>query len=108
MACALGGECAPEASLDAASLEKVRLVVAQYLPGMSNATSKIHRQRCGCDGTDHVCLAHLAGIKSAPPAPETTVITLSKRIESGQVRHKHFARLTLDRTGRILKLAVSR
>ena len=108
MACALGGEYAPEPSLDAASLEKVRLVVAQYLPGMSNASSKVHRQRCGCDGTDHVCLAHLAGIKTVSPAPETTVITLSKRIEAGQVRHKHFARLTLDRTGRILKLAVSR
>jgi len=108
MACALGGECETSASLDAASMEKVRLVVAQYLPGMTNAASKVHRQRCGCDGSDHVCLAHMAGAKLASPTPETTVVTLSKHIDAGEVRHKHFARLTLDRTGRILKLAVSR
>ncbi|MCJ7512788.1 MAG: CHAT domain-containing protein, partial [Anaerolineales bacterium] len=109
MACALGGQCPPDATLQAESLEKVRLVVAQYLPGMANATSKVHRQRCGCDGSDHQCLAPQAGVHSAAAsAPETTLVTLSKRIEAGQVRHTHFARLTLDRNGRILKLAVSR
>ena len=108
MACALGGDCEPSPSLDAASMEKVRLVVAQYLPGMTHAASKVHRQRCGCDSSDHICLAHKAGVKAASPAPETTVITLSKQIDAGAVRHRHFARLTLDRNGRILKLAVSR
>jgi tetratricopeptide (TPR) repeat protein len=108
MACALGGECGPVATLDPASVEKVRLVVAQYLPGMANAASKIHRQRCGCDGKDHVCLAHATGVKAAVSGPETTVVTLSKQVDAGDIRHKHFARLTLDRTGRILKLAVSR
>ncbi len=109
MACALGSDSSPAASLDAEALEKVRLVVAQYLPGMSSATRKIHRQRCDCDGLDHRCLSYHAGQKATQASgPETTVVTLSKQVEAGHIRHSHFARLTLDRNGRILKLAVSR
>ena len=55
-----------------------------------------------------MCLVHEVGVKASVPGPETTVVTLSKQVDAGDVRHKHFARLTLDRTGRILKLAVSR
>jgi hypothetical protein len=38
----------------------------------------------------------------------TTVVTLSKSISEGDRRHARYARLTLDATGKVLKLAVSR
>jgi hypothetical protein len=36
------------------------------------------------------------------------VITLSKKIPDGKRQHPHFARLTLDPEGKVMKLAVSR
>jgi hypothetical protein len=36
------------------------------------------------------------------------VITLSKTVPEGGRRHAHFARLTLDPGGKVLKLAISR
>jgi len=39
---------------------------------------------------------------------ETMVVTLSKRVKDGSVFHPHFARMTLDQGGKVIKLAVSR
>lgn len=109
IACALGGACTPIESLDSDSVAKVRAVVAQYLPGMADATSKVHPQRCSCASEDHVCMAHGPRAKAGSHSPAaTTVVTLSKQVQDGAIRHSHFARLTLDPSGRILKLAVSR
>jgi hypothetical protein len=48
-------------------------------------------------------------LKSAPAeAAQTMVVTLSKKVPVGQRLHVHIARLTLDSTGKVLKLAVSR
>jgi hypothetical protein len=48
-------------------------------------------------------------MKSAPTdGQQTVVVTLSKQISDAGRNHVHFARLTLDSTGKVLKLAVSR
>jgi hypothetical protein len=48
-------------------------------------------------------------INKAPHSAQSTlVVTLSKQVPDGQRHHPHFARLTLDENGKILKLAVSR
>jgi hypothetical protein len=48
-------------------------------------------------------------MKSVPAeGQQTVVVTLSKSIPDGGRKHVNFARLTLDSTGKVLKLAVSR
>jgi len=109
VACALGSENMPLDSLQPETYDRVKTIVAQYLPGLADASAQIHAQHCGCDGRDHSCPCSQLGLKSAPAgARQTMVVTLSKQIPDGERRHLHIARLTLDTTGKVLKLAVSR
>ncbi len=107
--CALG-ECdiSPD-KMKPGSLKKVKLIVSQYLPGMQDATCKIHPQHFHCSGEDHTCPTMQMGAKSqASSASGSTIITLSKHILDGDLSHPHFARITLDASGKVTKLAVSR
>lgn len=108
-ACALGGPCIPGEELDSEAQARVKSIVARYLPGMQGATCRIHTQHQGCDAEDHLCPSHQVGMKDLPQSDEEAmVVTLSKSIQSGERNHPHFARLTLDPAGKVLKLAVSR
>ena len=108
-ACALGGPVLDPDDLEPIMLSKVRSIVSSYLPGMSDAVCRIHPQRHACNGTDHMCPTHQLNMNKAPLRVQSTlVVTLSKQVLDGQRHHPHFARLTLDENGKILKLAVSR
>jgi hypothetical protein len=108
-ACALGGRDLTEQDIQSEALGRVKSIVAQYLPGLSDAECHIHPQHCGCDGEGHICPTHQLGIKAGPvQANQTYVVTFSKQIPSGSRNHSHYARLTLDSSGKVLKLAVSR
>lgn len=107
-ACAKGGTM-QESDLDPEAKARVDEIVARYLPGMSGASCRIRDQHQGCQGDDHVCPSIQVGMKGLPQSGmQTKVISLSKRIPSQGVEHPHFARVTLDHAGRVLKLAVSR
>jgi hypothetical protein len=109
MACALGTPDIPVADLQPETFERVKTIVTQYLPGLADAPTRIHAQNCGCEGRDHVCPCSQLGIKAAPAeGQQTMVVTLSKHVPDGRRTHVHYARLTLDSTGKVLKLAVSR
>lgn len=109
IACALGAANIPADDLQPETLDRVKTIVAQYLPGLADANAKVHSQHCGCDGRDHLCPCSQLGMKSAPAeTQQTVVVTLTKHISDGGRKHVHFARLTLDSTGKVLKLAVSR
>lgn len=108
-ACAKGHAALEAAELDRESQSRVDQIVAKYLPGMQGATCTIHEQHQGCRGEDHVCPSVQVGMKDLPRSGAMTkVITLSKRTPYAGVEHPHFARVTLDQSGRVLKLAVSR
>lgn len=108
-ACALGGPVLKPEDLEPLMMSKVRSIVSSYLPGMSDAICRIHPQRHACNGTDHNCPTHQLSMNKIPQgAQPTLVVTLSKQVPDGQRHHPHFARLTLDEQGKILKLAVSR
>jgi hypothetical protein len=108
-ACALGGRDLTEQEIQSEALTRVKSIVAQYLPGLSDAECHIHPQHCGCDGQGHMCPTHQLGIKvGAADDKQTYVVTFSKQIPSGSRHHSHYARLTLDPSGKVLKLAVSR
>jgi tetratricopeptide (TPR) repeat protein len=109
-ACALGECCPPEGSeLDGTSTDRVRNIVSHYLPGMADAQARVHSQHCGCSGQGHTCPTSQLGSKQAGYTDVgTTVVTLSKAISEGDRRHARYARLTLDPSGKVLKLTVSR
>jgi len=108
--CALGGPTMNEFDLDEESRQRVKSIVSRYLPGMAGAACSIHPQHAGCNSDDHQCPSHQLGIKAIPASPdrETVVVTLSKHYAADSRHHPHFARLTLDKSGKVLKLAVSR
>ena len=108
-ACALGGQDLIEGQITSEALGRVKSIVAQYLPGLSDAECHIHTQHCGCEGNDHTCPSHQLGQKAIPAdGHETYVVTFSKQVPAGARQHSQYARLTLDPSGKVLKLAVSR
>jgi len=94
----------------------VKSVVHQYLPGMKDANVQMSYEHIVCDGGSCRPVFFLksqnVGIPSENPPPlrnpSRKVITLSKHIDSSNLVHKHFARLTIDNTGKLVKLVVSR
>jgi tetratricopeptide (TPR) repeat protein len=108
-ACALGGPQIEQEQLSATTMKKIELILAQYLPGMQDASCSIHHQHVNCDGSDHACPTHLLGQKNiSAETSSPLVVTLSKSFSDGGRTHPHFARLTLDPAGKVMKLAVSR
>ncbi len=108
-ACSLGGTTIPQDELSPVTMKRIEHIVAQYLPGMQQAVCSIHDQRIECAGEEHTCPSGNFTKKSTTQsASGAMVITLSKHIADGKRRHPHFARLTLDPQGKVMKLAVSR
>jgi hypothetical protein len=108
-ACAKGGQEIPQDSIDQATAEKIESIVSKYLPGMQSAVCTIHNQQISCHVADHTCPSQDFEAKSASKiVGNTMVVTLSKQVKSGDRNHPHYARLTLDKQGKVLKLAVSR
>ncbi len=96
-------------------VSQVKQVVSQYLPGMEDAHILYSQERAGCDGHDHTCPTAQLGAKSLPNhQPHRRVITLSKTlaIKDNHTltihQHPQYARLTLDGSGKLVKLVVSR
>lgn len=108
-ACSKGSKQLSPEDLDPAIKERIQSILSQYLPGMTDAHCRIHPQTWSCASMEHDCPTHRFGTKSqAQGAKETMVVTFAKKIPEGPRHHSRFARLTLDRGGRVLKLAVSR
>jgi hypothetical protein len=90
-------------------LNYVKHVVSQYLPGMSDAQVRITHEHSGCEGIGHQCPSAAMGTKARPAqSPSRQVVTLSKTIQQAAFVHRHYARLTLDSQGKLVKLVVSR
>ncbi|HEX6303612.1 MAG TPA: hypothetical protein VFZ76_05435 [Anaerolineales bacterium] len=113
--------------IPAGTLAEVKHIVQQYLPGMQDAEVLLTQEHANCRGGNHTCpTSQLGRLSRAPRQASRSVVTLSKRIlhpgimapgdqdanwdEDAQAPHVHwhYARLTLDQDGNIVKLAVSR
>jgi tetratricopeptide (TPR) repeat protein len=87
----------------------VKHVVAQYLPGMEDANFHFSREHAQCSGSGHQCPTGQLRAKAKPGRqPKRSLVTLSKHVEEENCVHSHYARLTLDDEGRLVKLVVSR
>ena len=84
--------------------------MAQYLPGMSDAKWRVAYSHAQCVSKHNCPTAQLAKFQKSAlkRAPHTTVVTLSKTFLAKDRVHPHYARVTLDENGALMKLAVSR
>ena len=106
-ACALGGPDLLSVEPDSVTTEKVRAIVSKYLPSMVDANCQLRTQHWGCADPNHACPTQQIGIKSIG-SNEVYVLTLGKQLVGGAQLHPSYARLTMDKSGKLLKLAVSR
>ncbi len=92
------------------TMARIKSVVAQYLPGMSDARWRVAYSHAQCTSKHNCPTAHLAKFQKSPlkHTPHTTVVTLSKMLHAKDRAHHHYARVTLDEHGAVVKLAVSR
>ncbi|HEX9596839.1 MAG TPA: hypothetical protein VF982_08180, partial [Anaerolineales bacterium] len=88
------------------TLATVKSVVAEYLPGMLGSKMTYSHEHVDCLG--HNCTLPHAHTKSAGLAPTRSLVTLSKKVPSGNLTHPQYARITMDAAGKVVKMAVSR
>ena len=97
----------PHPEIQAETIEQVKMIVEQYLPGMTDANFTF--------GFEQVEINEQSGASSkvihkgqSEQILHRSVVTLSKQIQGVNKIHNHYARLTLDDSGNIIKMAVSR
>jgi hypothetical protein len=88
-------------------MHHVKQVVKTYLPGMSDAVLTYSLEHSECQGDE--CLNQRLNNKSKPAKrPNRQLVTLSKQIIQETNMHQRYARITLDKHGKVVKVAVSR
>lgn len=104
-----------QTNLDAALVQPVsekmiaqaKKVVSAYLPGLDQAEIQVNAQRIETEGKNH----HAAGIGrrvGQKQIADRTVVIFKRKVQFGEHAHYNFARVTLDREGKLMKLALSR
>jgi hypothetical protein len=91
----------------------VKHVVKRYLPGMEDAEMILSTEKNICNGDGHQCATAQFGKKvHSEQINQRHVVTLSKKYSvaqnNGDIIHRHYARVTFDKSGKMVKLAVSR
>lgn len=90
--------------MDRETMAHVKLIVEQYLPGLKDANFAVSKQfasRVQPGDSRNKAAAH-------PLEEKRTVVTVSKAYNVSRTKHYHYARLTIDQKGKVIKLAVSR
>jgi tetratricopeptide (TPR) repeat protein len=92
-----------------AVLSEVKALLESYLPGLETADIHINAQHEVCNSGSHRCPTHELGEKVRyPKKTHNVVVTFSKQYTQAQHTHTHYARVTLDSHGKMVKLAISR
>jgi hypothetical protein len=86
-----------DSALTTEAVAQIKSMVAQYLPGMSDADVLSARAR-----------TLPSAVNAKRLGSRNTIVTLSKTIQDHARKHPHYARVTFDEAGRIIKLSVSR
>jgi hypothetical protein len=98
------GHSARMEQLPEETLATVKAVVKEYLPGMQGSEVTISHEHTNCQ--NHNC--PLPHAKRTTLAPNRSLVTLSKKVPGAGRLHPHYARITMDAQGKVVKLAVSR
>ena len=90
-------------------IEDVKAIVSEYLPGLEQSDISVSLQHAQCDGKDHRCpTADLGKDVHQAKRADMFVVTISKDVRSAHRLHHHYARVTVNGEGKVLKLAISR
>ena len=111
--------CAPSDDIPVDVQQQVRMVVKRYLPGMADAHLSLSEEYESCSGEGHICPTSQLGVKSIAKnkskhrdMPKRRVVTIQKSVNIPQNGaksvHRHYARVTLNEAGKVIKMAVSR
>lgn len=88
--------------MPAETLDQVKAVVAEYLPGADLAGMRF------CRLHTNGAVQENGKVKTAPGESGRVVVTVSKQVKFAQHIHRHYLRVTLDEKGRAVKMALSR
>jgi hypothetical protein len=88
-------------------LENVKKVITTYLPGLDNAVVAINPQLTNFS-LNPAAAEKRKGHKHYLEGGERYVVTLKKNVQIKEINHYHFARVTFDRKGDVLKLSISK
>lgn len=88
-------------------LIEVKKAVHKYLPGFDAAEIFCTEEHVSHQESEHRCpMYELGGKAVSPELAGRKVITMSKQIRAGHV-HTHYVKATVDKSGKLVKLAVS-
>jgi hypothetical protein len=87
----------------------IKQIVEPYLPGLNTAQVHYSHIHMECAGKNHTCPTSEIHMASKPQARSgRMVVSISKSVNSASHTHAHYARVTLDSRGKMVKLSVSR
>ena len=90
-------------------IRQAKEVVAPYLPGLDHAALSVNFQQVEMEGKIHRGGIRPAGHKAAQKqVTDRTVVVFKRKVNIGEHVHTTFARVTLDREGKLMKMAFSR
>ena len=93
---------------DAETLARVKSLASRYLPDVDSWNVQIHAAHLACDRVDHECFASHSSAKGIGVDPKQLVYTIgTSQSLNGHISH-HFARVTVNQRGSIIKMAVTR
>jgi tetratricopeptide (TPR) repeat protein len=82
--------------------------VEAYLPGLENSQVQVSLQKPGIESGQENIEKTNKGRKKNMQTPDHYVVTITKTVPIARHQHTHYARVTLDAHGKVVKLAVSR
>ncbi len=82
--------------------------VEAYLPGLENSQVQVSLQKPGIESVQDNVEKTNKGRKKNLQTPDHYVVTITKTVPIARRQHTHYARVTLDAHGKVVKLAVSR
>jgi len=94
-----------EEKLDPKMIAQAKNLVKEYLPGIEYAEVRIRNQQIN-GWTPYANNKRRS--KSQSTSPQQVVVSFSKQVTLSQRVHKQYARVTMDKEGKMVKLAVSR
>lgn len=82
--------------------------VEAYLPGLENSKVQVYLQRPAANSDTGMPQKAGWSHKKSVNVPNRYVVTITKSVPTPRNEHTHYARVTLDEKGKMVKLAISR
>ncbi len=90
-------------------LQFAKQAVSPYLPGLDRAQISVNQQHCEVDCKVHRGIGLNLGRKQAQKqVADRTVVIFRRQVKMGEHDHVHYARVTMNRDGKLMKMAISR